>query len=214
MAIYLVGCGDYEYVRFQVAQPEGVKESRAFQRKVKGDYINCFDPYDRLVISENMILNARTFKFKGHRSDLELDSGIVVNTNIDQELRVLFESEGYEVEIVDDTIHASLVSIDTIFIVSDNQVLKKFKGSYFLNFQEGDDFWKVKRLNLRRDSLLIGQISPSDTLLHFDFVTKTVEIDNNDSTKATEYTINASKTEFKKLMKSNSFDHCECYLKR
>jgi len=212
--ICLVSCGDYEYVRFETAQPEGVKESKFFNKKVKGEYINCSNSGDKLIISDELILNSRTFKFKNHRNDLGFDSTIIIDRNIDEELSNLFISEGYEVEINGDTINASQTDIDTVFRISENQVLKKFKGSYFLNFKEDESFWNVSRLNLTKDTLLIGQISASDTLLRFDFVSKAEEFDDSDSTTITEYSINPSKKEFKKLMKPNSFEKCECYYKK
>ena len=214
LLIFFVSCGDYEYVRFETAQPNGVKESESFSRKVKGEYINCTNSDDKLIISDKLILNSRTFKFKSHRNDLEFDSTITVNRNIDDELRKLFISEGYEIEINGDTINASQIDIDTVFQISENQVLKKFKGSYFLNFKNDESFWNVSRLNLNKDTLLIGQISPSDTLLRFDFVVKNEEFNDSDSTTTTEYSINPSKREFKKLMKPNSFGECECYYKK
>ena len=210
----LVSCGDYEYVRFETAQPDGVNESESFNRKVKGKYINCSNPDDIITITNNLILNSRTFKFKSHRADLDFDSTININRSIDEELTNLFTSEGYKIEISGDTINASQTNIDTIFWISENQVLKKFKGSYFLNFKRDENFWDVSRLNLSKDTLLIGQISPSDTLLRFDFVAKTENFDASDSTTTTEYSINPSKRQFKKLMKPNSFDECECYYKK
>jgi hypothetical protein len=210
----LVSCGDYEYVRFETAQPDGVNESESFNRKVKGEYINCSNPDDIITITNNLILNSRTFKFKSHRADLDFDSTININRSIDEELTNLFTSEGYKIEISGDTINASQTNIDTIFWISENQVLKKFKGSYFLNFKRDENFWDVSRLNLSKDTLLIGQISPSDTLLRFDFVAKTENFDASDSTTTTEYCINPSKRQFKKLMKPNSFDECECYYKK
>jgi hypothetical protein len=213
LMIFLVSCGDYEYVRFETAQPDGVKESESFSRKTKGEYINCSNPDDKLIISDNLILNSRTFKFKSHRNDLEFDSPITVDRNIDEELKKLFIREGYEIEINGDTINASQIDIDTVFRISGNQVLKKFKGSYFLNFKEDESFWIVSRLNLKKDTLLIGQISPSDTLLRFDFVVKNEEFNESDSTTTTEYSINPSKKEFKKLMKPNSFKRSSCFYK-
>jgi hypothetical protein len=118
------------------------------------------------------------------------------------------------IEINGDTINASQTYIDTIFQISENQILKKFKGSYFLNFKENENFWNVSRLDINKDILLIGQITPSDTLLRFDFVVKNEEFNKSDSTTTTEYSINPSKKEFKKLMKSNSFKESECYFKK
>lgn len=212
--IFFVSCGDYEYVRFETSQPDGTKESKSFSRKTKGEYISCSNPDDKLIVSDNLILNSRTFKFKSHRNDLEFDSTIIVDRDVDEELSQLFIREGYDIEIIGDTINASQINIDTVFQISDNQVLKKFKGSYFLNFKEDESFWNVSRLNLTKDTLLIGQISPSDTLLRFDFVDKHEEFNESDSTTTTEYSINPSKKEFKKLVKPNSFDKCKCYYRK
>jgi hypothetical protein len=215
LIICLASCsGDYEYVRFETSQPDGVIESKSFNRKVKGEYINCTNPDDKLIVTNNLILNSRTLRFKTHRNDLELDSTITVNRNNNDELSELFISEGYKIQINGDTINAFLTDIDTVFRISENQVLKKFKGSYFLNFKRGEHYWDVSRLNLTKDTLLVGQISPSDTLLRFDFVSKTEEFDDSDSTTTTEYSINPSRKEFKKLMKPNSFEECECYYKK
>jgi hypothetical protein len=203
LMIFLMSCGDYEYVRFEKPQPDGVKRSVSFNKKVKGEYVNCSNSDDKLIISVKLILNSRTIKLKSHRNDLELDSTIFVNRNNDNELKKLF-----------DTINASQTYIDTIFQISENQILKKFKGSYFLNFKENENFWNVSRLDINKDILLIGQITPSDTLLRFDFVVKNEEFNKSDSTTTTEYSINPSKKEFKKLMKSNSFKESECYFKK
>jgi len=211
--MFLVSCGDYEYVRFESAQPSGVKASQSFNKKMKGAYRNCSNSDDQIIISDRLILNLRKFKFKSHRNDLEFDSSITVNKNKDAELISLLTSKGYDIEIYGDTIKGSITNTDTIFQISDNQVLKKFKGNYFLNYRAGEKFWKVNSLNRNKDTLFIGQISPSDSLLHYDFVVKHEEFDDSTQKTTTDYALNPSKKEFKELMKSNSFDVWECYCK-
>lgn len=213
LVLSLISCGDYKYVRFETAQPKDVNPINSFNRKVKGEYINCTNPEDKLTITNKLILNSRTLKFKTHRNNLEFDSTKTINRNNDAELKQLFATEGYEIEIIRDSINVIQTDIDTVFHISDIQLLKKFKRSYFLNFKRDEKFWSVSRLNLNNDTLLIGQISPSDTLLRFEFVTKKEEFDDSDSTTTTEYSINPDKKEFKKLIKPNSFEECECYYK-
>jgi len=215
LIILISSCGgDYEYVRFETAQPDGVKESKSFNRKMTGEYIHCSNSDDKLIISDDLIINLRTFKLKSHKNDLEFDSSISINRNNDNELTKLFKAEGYEIEIIGDTINAYQENIDTIFMISENQILRKFKESYFLNYKLDEKFWMVSRLNLKKDTLLIGQISPSDTLLRFNFVVMNKEFNETDSTTTTEYSMSPSKKEFKKLMTPNSFDYCECYYKK
>ena len=90
-------------------------------------------------------------------------------------------------------------------------ILKKFKGSYFLNEKRNEDHWVVKRLDIEKDALLIGKVLPGDTLLRFDFVQKTEELNEKDSTITTEYLLTPNKRNFKKLMQTNSFELTECY---
>ena len=214
LALFTSCSGDSKYVRFETTQPDGVKESKSFNRKVKGEYVNCSDSGDILIISNNLILNARTFKLKSHRKDLKLDSVNTIDRNVNDELTKLYKSEGYDIDIIGDTISTSRLDIDTVFHISESEVLKKFKGSYFLNFKEDESFWNVGRLSLNKDTLRFGLVAPSDTLLRFDFVVKKVEFDESDSTTTTEYTINPSKKEFKQLIKPNSFEVSACYCKK
>ncbi|MCF6359815.1 MAG: hypothetical protein L3J29_03540 [Cyclobacteriaceae bacterium] len=65
----------------------------------------------------------RTFKSKSHRNDLEFDSTISVNRNIDDELMKLFKSDGYEIKIIEDRIKASQTDIDTVFQISEKKKL-------------------------------------------------------------------------------------------
>jgi hypothetical protein len=214
-SILLIGCGDYasDYVRFKTAQPDGVKTSDSFGRKVKGEYNNYSNPNNRLIISDNLILNAQTVHIKIHRDDLEFDSTISIDKNVDDQLTYFLKSKGYGIEITNDTINAFQTFFDTLFNISKNQILKKFKGSYFINFKVDENSWKVQRFNLQKDTLLIGQITPSDTLLRFNFIVKNEELNESDSSTINEYFIHSSKKEFKKLLKPNSFEETECYYK-
>ena len=215
--ISLLSCGGIEYVRFETSQPETVHESKLFSKKVQGDYISCSDQNDKLTITNNLILNTQILNLNAHRNDIEFDSLTTINRNDDNELKMYFIKLGYEIEIKGDTIYAFYSETDTIFQVSEEQVLKKFKGSYFLNYKLEDNFWEVVRLNFTKDTLLLGQIFPNDTLLHYDFVSKTEEFANDDSSapKSIEYLMKPhKKKEFKELLKSNSFLDYECYYKQ
>lgn len=210
---FLVSCEDPDYVRFESPQPIGVNETKAFNRKTKGEYINCLNSNDQIVITEDLIVNQVAMKFKVHRNDLEFDSTANIDKNSDQEISTIFRSEGYEIEIDGDTINAKLSVIDTIFRFNENEMLKKYRGSYLLNFRRTESHWDVYRLSLKKDTLLFGQISPSDSLLRFDFVSKKVESIDSGQAENTEYTIKPTRREFRKLMKSNSFETCSCYIK-
>jgi len=211
--ILISGCSESDYVRFETAQPDRVRLSQSFNKKVQGEYLNCSNLEDRLIISEKLILNSQTFKFRSHKKDLRLGSTAIIHKENNDSLRSLFINAGYQINFDGDTVSGSLTNIDTIFQISKNQLLKKFKGSYFLNYKKNEDSWKVNQLNIKKDSLFIGEISPSDTLLRFNFIEKNKEFNESDSTTRAQYRINPTRREFKKLIKTNSFEKSSCYFK-
>ena len=209
----MISCGDYEYVQFETAQPSGVKASNAFSKKVRGTYIHCTYPEDKLVIADRLILEVNTHLYKVHRDSIELDSAFAVKVNNDRDLIQALNNEGYKATMHQDTIMLMKTITDTVFQISENEILKKFKKSYFLNRQLNDKYWRVLKLNLHKDTLLIGEIYPSDTLLRFDFAVKAEEDSTSNVSKTGTYTLNPTKKEFKQLVKTNAFEKCNCYIK-
>tara|TARA_B110001469_G_scaffold32482_1_gene32969 strand:+ start:862 stop:1170 length:309 start_codon:yes stop_codon:yes gene_type:complete len=92
-SILWVSRGGYasDYVRFETAQSDGLKKSDSFGRKIKGEYINYSNPNNRLIISDNLILNAQTVHIKIHRDDLKFDSTISIDKNVDDQLTYFFK---------------------------------------------------------------------------------------------------------------------------
>ena len=219
IAIFILsGCdGDSNIVRFKTSQPDGSKSLSFFSNKLKGVYVNCDNPNDEIVINDNQIINTITYKFKIHKDDLNFDSTNTIDIQNNDELINFFEKDGFNIQIVSDTIFAVAIDIgiDTIFKLSNNNhILKKYKGSYFLNFKKDENNWAVKRIDIKKDYLFISQIPATDSLLKFDFVAKFEEVNDIENTTKTEYLITSNKKEFKKLIKSNSFEQTECYKKK
>jgi hypothetical protein len=209
-----LGCGgDIQYVRFESPQPENVKSKKSFQKKVRSTYTNCYDPNDHLVITDKLVFTSQLWKLSYHRNDFDIDSSKVIDIQNDSQIIEALEKEGLSVLIIGDTVYSSILLTDTLFHISEGQVLRKLKGSYFLNTKIDESFWEVQRMDLKKDSLFIGIITPSDTLLRFDFITKSEEIQEEDSVKIVEYLIKPSKKQFKKLLKPSSFEKTQCYCK-
>jgi hypothetical protein len=215
VASAITGCGgDTKYVHFESSQPENVRAKKSFKKKIKATYTNYNNANDQLVISDKLIINLISYKFKMHRNEIELDSSISIDINNDDQLIRLLEKEfGWTATLAGDTITSFFQSSDTLFNLSVKHVLKRFKGSYFLNYKLAESDWRVKKMDLKKDSLFIGEITPSDTLLQYKFITKIEELNESDSTKTIEYIAKPSKREFKKLMKPNSFEKTKFYLK-
>jgi hypothetical protein len=126
-----IGCvGDYEYVRFEAPQPEGVKNSNSFSKSIIGEYIHCSDSNQRLPIHQNRIMRHNKYGLKVHRDELELDSAVQIDKQNDEELKKLFENEGFSVEIFNDTIKATYKNTNVLFEISENELLRNFRKNY------------------------------------------------------------------------------------
>ncbi len=213
--LLLLGCDENpDSVRFNMSQPVGAKSQKAFIQKLQGAYVSCNDSDDWITISENLILNTKRFEFRLHRNNLEFDSKTVIDRKNNTELIEFLKNEGYSATIFEDTILAVYLEVDTIFSISENQVLKKRRRDYFLSYKKDESSWEVSKLSFKHDSLFIGRITPSDTLLQFDFTVKNIQVGDTDSTSSVEYLLNPSRKGFKKLLKKNAFIETACYCRR
>jgi hypothetical protein len=209
---FLWSCGDQEHVLFETPQPEGVKEASSFNWRYKGEYIHCTNNADKLIIGEDYMTIEHLQTMKSHRDDL--DENITADRNNDKEILAYFEKKGFDVYIEADTIYANALMRDTVFRIAPKQVLKKFNHSYFLNENRGENAWTVKRVDLQKDTLLIGEIYPSDSLLTYDFAEKNEEINDEDSSTTVDYALRPNKKEFKSLLEAEEFKTCDCYYKK
>ncbi|WP_291722141.1 hypothetical protein [Bernardetia sp.] len=205
----LVSCQEYEYIRFETAQPTNTKAQNFFSRKIKGEYINCLDESERLIISDKSIIGHKKTIVSFYKRDFDTDSTILT----DEEILSVFADKNCNVKIIGDSIKGICIDIDTVFYLSDQHILKRVKGSYFLNRKESKNFWSVNRLSLTNDSLFIGYIFPSDTLLNYGFVSKNETADEKGEIESIEYLISPSKKEFKEIANSDIFIEENCYYK-
>lgn len=200
---------DAPEVWFENAQPEGKKELMHFPRKLQGKYVNCSNPNDFLLIEKTEIRNVGHFVFTNHIDSVLSTTEKQIDRNDTNELKEHFKSENIEINIKGDSLQGTFKYENNLFNISEKQIVKKFKRSYFLNTEEGENKWKVQRMDSKGDSLFIGEINPSDTLLNYDFVAQ-LESDEKVNSK---YLIQADKRELKKLMKENAFEEVSCYCK-
>lgn len=94
--------------------------------------------------------------------------------------------------------------VDTLFDISSGNVLKKFKGYYFLNKYHGDNAWEVNKLFLQEGVLSIGSISKEDDIQKLKALTETT----NDTVN-TQFAL--SKRQFKKFVNQEGFSEEETF---
>tara|TARA_B100000925_G_C22000972_1_gene471251 strand:- start:2053 stop:2715 length:663 start_codon:yes stop_codon:yes gene_type:complete len=187
-------------IRFEEPQPVGEKQETKFSSKFQGLYASL-DDNSKLVISETDIIQTSNQKIKlaleiiDTSEYLKFEDGLLI---IDGTTVLPAKLEG-------DSVTAIYDLKDTIFEISEEQVLKKFKGSYFLNTRESDGLWLVEVLSLDKKGLLtfslfengeedrseIEDVTPIDSL-------------EDDLGEVTDYVIRPDKKELKELIQSNA----------
>ena len=95
---------------------------------------------------------------------------------------------------------------DTMFSTSADNVLKKFKGYYFLNNRFRDTAWEVKKLSLQSGTLTVGSISDKNDIQKLREITETTA-----DTTSKHFTL--KRKEFKRFVKQEGFSEHETFRK-
>jgi len=189
-------------VTFEVAQPENIKTQNQFPKKLIGTYYNA-ETKTELIIGKNYIFKKMTIEDTLNISELDKNEIIKNDT-----LYKLNTNEKYKVRKLNDSLFTDYVFSDTIFNIKKNNILKKFKGYYFLNKQiEQTRFWEVEKLNLTKGVLKINGIETENEISLLETITET----KRDTLK--QFSVNPTKKQFREFIKKNGFTEGEIYLK-
>ncbi|OCB69004.1 hypothetical protein [Flavobacterium crassostreae] len=190
-------------VSFGETQPQNVKEIKAFPNKIIGIYYNSENNAE-IQISEYFIF--KKIKIEDTLKTSELHNYEVIENN---NLINLKTKEKYKIRKINDTLFSGYVYSDTIFEISKKNVLKKFKGYFFLNkLVEETGFWEVEKLYLSNGILRLNGIETENELELLQNITET----KKDTLKP--FRINPTKKQFKEFIKKNGFTNGEIYLKK
>jgi hypothetical protein len=147
---FLTNCGG-PIVTFNDPQPTGQRSQSNITKRLRGEFISV-DKKTRISILEKVILKSVDFEYRIHKDSLGSDYKIQGDT-------ILGDSGKFEIaKIIGDSIVQHYHHVDTLFIISINNVLKKFRGYYFLNTRYGLNSWMVQKVSLVNGILSIASI--------------------------------------------------------
>ena len=98
------------------------------------------------------------------------------------------------------------IYLDTVFAFSNGDILRKYKGYFFLN-QPYKNNWEVKKLKINDDIIAIGYIASQDDIAKMEKITETKR-----DTSYT-YIVKPTKKQLKHFIKENGFSEEELYIK-
>jgi len=197
-------------LNFEEPQPTENKNETKFKNKFRGEYL-CIEDSSILVIDKNKITQNWDIETKLTKtqidtiSELELKDGLLYIENNELPLNVDF---------LGDTAVVSYKYKEIIFNISDEELLRYFKGIYFLNYKQSENSWNVKTLSFNKDGFLtINKIyANEDEIKKIKDLTNIEETIDDEGT-IIDYTVHPTRKELKEILKSNLFKEGKTFIK-
>ncbi len=186
-------------VTFTEPQPADTDNLTKFPDRLQGKYVSS-EGNSTLIVGDKSI--QRIYDYDTKVNVKQLDSNYTVSgdtvTDIKTKEKRILKREG-------DTLYDHVHSVDTLFQMSYDNVVRKFKGYYFLNTRQDKESWSVRKLDLSKGQLTISSISKKLDLDNLKAVTESPQ----DMT--TQTTFKATKRQFKEFIKNDGFSDSETF---
>jgi len=187
-------------VTFKEPQPKDVASLGGFPNRILGKYLSSEDSSFLQITSSSMI-RIYDFDEKLHLSQLDSNQQIIGDTLFD-----LNTNTGQFIQIEGDSIVMNVHGLDTLFTIGVLNVLKKFKGYYFVNIHMPSDTWQVKKLEFSHGKLTLSSISPKEDLEQLKTLTESTQ-------DTLPYVFSLGRKQFKKFVGHDGFRDVEEFLK-
>jgi hypothetical protein len=193
---------------FLEAQPTDSKNLKKFPRKLHGNF--KVDDDEVLTISKFMILQTGLENIEISLMEIDTNEALFIKND------TLFDSEEGDkipIKILHDTAFGIYDWIDTAFHISDKNILRKFKGQFFLNEKQDDNLWKVVKLRLIKSdgSIEFATIHAKNEAEEVKNITPLIDIEAKNDT-INHYKLKPTKKELRLLIQStNTFTDKEVY---
>ena len=189
-------------VTFNEPQPTDTGNLSHFPIRLQGEFLSLADN-SILLISDKLIQRVYDYDHKIHPSQLDNSSYLSGDTLID-----LNTNEKTIIKHDGDSLITHVHYIDTLFQMNYDNVVRKFKGYYFLNTRYDKTSWEVKKAQLSKGQLIISSIS---TKLDIDNLKEITEIPTD---TVPPYKFSATKKQFIEFIKNNGFRDSETFVKQ
>ncbi len=187
---------------FTEPQPTGSENLSKIPNRLRGEYISLEDS-SLLLINESVIQRSFNYEVITHLSQLSDDEQLTGDTifNLTTHEKISVKKEG-------DSLFASFHFVDTLFQISDQNVIRKFKGVYFLNLLYDENSWEVRKLQLSRGELTFSSISGQED------ISRLIEVAESAKDTVPPYEFTATRKQFRKFIKNEGFSQSEIFVRQ
>ena len=189
-------------ITFNEPQPSNTKNLSEFPKRLQGEYLGISDR-STLIINDYIIQEVYDYNETIHINQLDTNSRLSGDTLID-----LSTNERTIITRVGDSIINHIHGIDTLFQINADNVLRKFKGYYFINTRCEKESWKVEKIQLSKGELSISSISTKLELENLKEITETPQ------DTIPPYNFKATKKQFKEFVKNNGFRDTKTFIRK
>jgi len=204
--ISLFSCnGGEPPVTFNEPQPPDTDNLSKFPDRLQGQYLSL-ENNSTLVIGDKLIQRIIDYDIKIHTSELsQLDSNLRLSgdtiINLTTNTREVVKRDG-------DSLVFNTNHVDTLFQMDYDNVVRKFKGYYFLNKRYDREGWEVKKIELSKGKLVVSSISTKQDIDNLKKITESTQ------DTVAPYKFKTTKKEFKEFIKNEGFSDSETFIKQ
>ena len=197
--LFIVSC-DGPAVTFEHPQPLDVKDEDHFPKNLIGRYLSIVDS-SLITITDHAVTRGFNMKYVVSRKELDTMKHCVLLKD------TLFNKKTNEkicVVTIDDTLYSPYRLQDTLFLISDKNILRKDRGYYFLNMQYHSG-WEVQKLEYAQGKLCLCSIADLEEIRSLKSITE--------NTSDSLFQFDPDKKQLRKFVKSKGFSKKEEFVK-
>ena len=189
-------------VTFNEPQPTESDNLSKFPNRLQGQYLSIADN-STLSIGDKLIQRIYDYDYKVHPNQLDSSARLSGDTIIDLKTneRTLIKRDG-------DSLITHIHFVDTLFQLNYDNVVRKFKGYYFLNTRYDKESWVVKKIQFAKGQIVISSISTKLDLENLKEITETPQ------DTVGPYKFTATKKQFKKFIRNDGFSDSETFVRK
>jgi hypothetical protein len=189
-------------VTFNEPQPTNTDNLSEFPNRLQGHYLSSADS-SALIIDAKTIQRIYDFDYTIHSSQIDSNSRLSGDTiiNLTTNTREIVQRDG-------DSLVTHINYIDTLFQIDYDNVVRKFKGFYFLNKRVDKESWEVKKIELSKGQLIVSSISSKEDIENLKTITESTQ------DTVAPYNFAATKKQFKEFVKNKGFTDSEKFIRQ
>lgn len=201
-------------VTFEEPQPSDEPDLESIPAELTGKYLNLSDSSvftvnTKLAIRTYLITVCEPLSKIDSLYELTADTFLILTDSLRMKTHIINNADTIQIfpdplrvkaQIINDTVCARFNYVDTIFNLSEKNVLRKYKQNYFMNVLE-EKGWEVIKLELHKNKLYVATISSKEDVRKLRKITET--------TDTTKTVFKPTPAQFKKFVRKRGFDNEE-----